>query len=272
MFYFEQINSGVVVARKRGVEEAHGEWILFVDSDDLLLENGVKQLMSLTTVEDVDIVIGRHEGYLFNTSLLLFPDYLEWDEYLYRLYNKTVFSGACTKLFKRELINNCPLAFEYNIPRSEDALMNLAIARVNRKKVSCKNTVYYYRKRESSSAHSFKHTFEYCEKLSLIADSMVKGLLPADMELKSGISWRMFYFKKILIDSNFHVDKHHPFVKGIIHRMDELKMFGLTNRLLLSVPSKTVFNFCMCLSKLLRAIRNPSLTASEMRLWLFRWK
>ena len=46
--YFEQCNSGVVVSRKRGVSEAHGEWIMFVDSDDLLLDGAICKMVDLS--------------------------------------------------------------------------------------------------------------------------------------------------------------------------------------------------------------------------------
>ena len=92
--YIEQENCGATTARKRGVDMATGEWITFVDSDDILLVDGVQQLLQLSS--GVDIVIGRFEG---NTSLLKAPDYFEWDEYLYRLYIKSIFCAPWAKLF-----------------------------------------------------------------------------------------------------------------------------------------------------------------------------
>ena len=253
--YFEQCNSGVVVSRKRGVSEAHGEWIMFVDSDDLLLEDGVQQIMLLSS--GVDIAIGIHEG---NTSLLKAPNYFEWDEYLYRLYLKRIHSAVWAKLFKRELFENCSQAFEYKITRAEDALMNLAIGSVNRKKVSiCRNAIYQYRKRESSATHTFKYSFDYCERLSLIADSLVKGLFSADMELRGGINWRMFYYKRALAGNDFQGDNHHPFVKGIISRMNEARVLRLSDRMILYVSNRHAVRACLFLSKFVRRIENPSL-------------
>ena len=37
--YIKQLNSGVSVARNRGIEEANGDYIMFVDPDDCLIDN-----------------------------------------------------------------------------------------------------------------------------------------------------------------------------------------------------------------------------------------
>ncbi len=48
-----QENQGMSTARNRGVEEAQGEYILFVDSDDLLTEGALATLASALTGEDI---------------------------------------------------------------------------------------------------------------------------------------------------------------------------------------------------------------------------
>lgn len=260
VLYIDQSNSGVVVARKRGVEEAHGEWIMFVDSDDLLLEDGVLELMQLST--GVDIVIGISR---VNNSLLKKTDCFEWDEYIYGLYATSIHGGPWAKLFKRELINNCSLAFEYKILRGEDVLMNLAIANVNRKKVPvCKKNIYYYRIRESSTTHIFKYTFDYCENLCSIAEPLVKGSIPADKVLMGGISRGMYFYRKVLAENNFQGDRRHPFVKGIISRMNEAKVLRLSDRMILYVSSRNAVRLCMFLSKFIRRMENPSLFIEDI--------
>ena len=263
--YIEQENFGLTVVRKRGVEAANGKWIMFVDSDDLLLNDGILQLVQQSS--DVDIVVGRHER---NTSLLKSPDYLEWDEYLYGLYIKNVPRVTWAKLFKRELIIKCALAFEYKLRRSQDVLTNLAIANVNRKKVKIfKNAIYYHRIRESSTVHTFKFTFDYCENLCLIADSLVRESIPADKVLKGGIISRMYYYRRILAENNFQGNKHHPFVRGIVNRMNEARVLRLSDRMILYVSSKNAIRLCMFLSKFLskfvRRIEHPSLILEDIK-------
>lgn len=260
VLYIEQGNFGVVVARKRGVDEAHGEWIMFVDSDDILLEDGAQQLMLLSS--GVDIVIGRHEG---NTSLLQAPDYFEWDEYLYKLFIHNTPWGPYAKLFRMELFLNCPLAFEHKFQRDEDMLMNLALAKYNRKKIPiCKKSIYYYRKRVNSTVHTFRFTFDYCENLCSIAESLVRESLPADKFLEGGIDHRIHYYRKVLADKDFKGDRNHPFVKGIIDRMNQAKVLRLSDRMILYVSNRNAVKLCMFLSKFIRRIENPSLFLNDI--------
>jgi glycosyltransferase involved in cell wall biosynthesis len=258
--YLEQDNLGVVEARKRGVEKARGEWIMFVDSDDLLLEDGIQQLMLLSP--GADIVIGRHQT---NSSLLNAPCYYEWDDYLYKLFIHSIPWGPWAKLFKRELISNCSLAFEYNIRRGEDVLMNLAIANNNRKKVPiCHKAVYDYKKRENSTINTYKYTYDYCKNVCSIAESLVCESIPADKLLSGDIINRLYYYKKVLVENNFQSDRHHPFVKGIIRRMNEAKVLRLSDRMILYVSNRNAVKLCMFLSKFIRRIENPSLLIDDI--------
>ena len=51
-----QKNQGVASARNRGVEEAKGEYILFLDSDDYLVPGTISRLLQLATKNKLDVL------------------------------------------------------------------------------------------------------------------------------------------------------------------------------------------------------------------------
>ncbi len=56
---FTQANRGVSAARNRALREAQGDYILCVDSDDLLRPDALEQLCRCASKTDADIVLGR---------------------------------------------------------------------------------------------------------------------------------------------------------------------------------------------------------------------
>lgn len=53
----EQDNQGLSAARNTGLRHASGEYILFVDSDDLILDNSLKEILELCTDSKADLVV-----------------------------------------------------------------------------------------------------------------------------------------------------------------------------------------------------------------------
>lgn len=259
--YIEKENAGVVEARKHGVEEARGEWIMFVDSDDYLLNDCVLELLSVS--EDVDIVVGCHTR---NKQLIGASDYYDREDYLFGLCCRRFPIGPYAKLFRTELFRKCKLAFAYNYNIREDFLMNLALARTNEKKIAVwKKPVYFYRIRMGSAIHSYYFDLDANYDFCSVVDTIVADGLSEDKKRRAMIELRMAYYKIYLNKNDFQGNKNHPFVREIIRLMNEDGAVRLSDRLLLSVSNKRAIKTCHFFNKVIIRIKNPSMIMGDLK-------
>lgn len=57
--YIHKPNGGVSSARNRGIKEAKGEWICYIDADDYFLPEGLKTMVELAEKYNVKVAAGR---------------------------------------------------------------------------------------------------------------------------------------------------------------------------------------------------------------------
>lgn len=168
-----QENKGLSGARNRGMLESKGEFISFVDSDDVLKEDMLEQLMKQMTSEDIDIV----ECWYTNEKQEL--------ELSTPKNVKTIFQGdskealvslckdnivrlnAVAKLFRRQVIVNFPFLEGLFY---EDVYRGIGILKHIRKMVKINYIGYYYRVRQGSIMNrefNIKNLdlFTICDKL-----------------------------------------------------------------------------------------------------------
>lgn len=121
-------NSGVTSARLRGVQEARGEWIGFVDGDDEIEPDMYERLLSNALKYDAQI---SHCGYqmcfpdgrvhyFHNTGAVEKHDTTQALREL--LSGARIEPGLCNKLFRRELFQGWEM--DRSIRINEDLLMN----------------------------------------------------------------------------------------------------------------------------------------------------
>ncbi len=169
---FSQKNSGVTKARAKGVSEAKGEWICFVDSDDLLLQDALKNL--LDHGDNADIVIGQVE---FKGKTWPYPRFNKNFypiDYVRALFNDSVHCGPCARLFASRLFDEMVFKISPEIVNGEDFLMNIRLA-VNATKIRVFDSVVYkyvYRQGSAISKNAYSSLqynliFEKCVWKSL---------------------------------------------------------------------------------------------------------
>lgn len=183
---FSQSNSGVSAARKKGVEFAQGEWIMFLDSDDILLHNALEVLMRNTVGVDVinASIIGTNGRIWIHERLGL----MNHDEYIYSLIDASTYAVPYARLFRRDYVAPDDLNFPANIKVGEDVLMNLKIA----KKISCarniSDVIYCYRNHDLSAMSSYSRSVLYLKRYYELRDRIInteqkKYSLPFDVEM-----------------------------------------------------------------------------------------
>lgn len=266
VYYVEQENCGTTAARRRGVEMAQGVWIMFVDSDDLLMPDAIAGMVN--AAESEDVLIGGNQ-YLGHLSAL--PDCLDRQRYLEMQYARELSASPCAKLFRKSLFDDNALSFPRHINRGEDYLMNLALAINNQLDVCVyKHQVYQVRENLNSTRHTHPFSLDYMLELSELGDGIVKSHIAADVFLRQRVKQRMFFFLEAMEDTHFRSDSRHPFVRDIKRCMNEAGVWRPMDRWLLSVSSpwavKTVWN----LKKVTRRLAHPSLIPGDIKRLLNR--
>lgn len=158
-----QPNSGLVMARKRGLECVEGTYVGFVDGDDSIDSNMYQSLVNELEASGADFVdsglwekgiklVAKVQG-LINISQK--DEKIKFLETVLEPGN-LVYPSTCTKIFRAELITKCYMQIAEDNQIGED-LINLCICVLESNKVALMDSAYYYyRVRNDSMIHSKK--------------------------------------------------------------------------------------------------------------------
>lgn len=139
-------NGGVTAARRRGVEEAKGEYVMFSDSDDQLLPHALCNSYEAIMTNDADEVIAPYQnqyGKIYDTG---HRGFIKAEEIIQDfLAGRNSFPSNCAILFKRSLLDGC-LDIPREIINGEDILFHIRVL-MKLPKVYCiaeSNYIYYH--------------------------------------------------------------------------------------------------------------------------------
>ena len=149
---FHQENGGVSSARNHGIDAALGEYVCFVDSDDLILPTYLETLFETITENDADIATcGYITSYYKNGQVIkqetrepaITGTYSNFGKPLIELQSPAMYSTPFNHLFRKEIIKASNITFP-PIRRGEDDYFVHCFLRAAQSIAICAENLYIY--------------------------------------------------------------------------------------------------------------------------------
>lgn len=152
---FHHDNHGVSYTRNRGISESAGKYVMFVDSDDVLMQ-GWQEFVFSVIDKDLDIIYfsGKLDQKDENKKAIA-----EGIFGIRKEHSLTTMASPCSKIFNKNFLNINSIVFDSNLINGEDALFNLEAA------IKCGSfefvtrSLYQYRIHNTSSTKTFNPQF-----------------------------------------------------------------------------------------------------------------
>lgn len=183
LIVISQTNKGVSVARNIGIQNAQGEYIMFVDSDDWLANNACERAYYNAKEKKCDVLLFSHNK--FNNQSCTSDGRLQ-DLYIELQNKSTTFEESAStlafspcepwgKLYKKELLTENNINFPHNIQAGEDRVFYINVCiHAHSICVLFENLYYYRQNTENSLSKNNKTTLPHLFKTHIAIKKLLK--------------------------------------------------------------------------------------------------
>lgn len=204
--YINKQNEGVATTRNKGLQIATGEYIMFVDSDDIIFPNSLKKIGDILANNQPDFL--RYDFITIDKNgQNLYPNYLAHKRAKYA--NKILSADSfmkhimideyflCMNIFKTSIINQHSIRFKDGCTYNEDTLFILQFMQYSKIHLYTSTLLYGYRKYNDAVTAKFTSK-NYNDVLGVFNDliQLSKISLPSiakNMQFTiQKIGWRLY--------------------------------------------------------------------------------
>lgn len=197
--------SGVSNARNIGIENARGNYICFIDDDDIISTNYLESLLNVVSSKEDVIVVSnvftfhikideKGEDYLTNAFFEDNKDSL--------FHRRSFLSTACCKIIPKKIIGD--YRFNGKFKNGEDSLFMFLLSSNIRNIVKAgSETVYYRRIRKASASRKKRYFFERLKNAISLLIAYTKIYLNKPFDYDS----KLFLSRLVAVVINFNRKK-----------------------------------------------------------------
>lgn len=199
---FSQENLGVSQTRNKGISLSKGEFIYFLDGDDLIENNLLEKANEIFDKKEIDVFsfgydVFRGENRLELSNKKFDSSILTSKEFLKRFFVKDIPQSICSLIVKKEIFKN--LYFKENMVVGEDLEFQIQLLLNNEINIYYSSDMFFhYIRRENSATTTNKMNINYFNIL-LCFENLRKQILK----------------KKIKEFFNYHIEIFFSAINGL---------------------------------------------------------
>jgi len=194
-------NGGVSSARNKGIDEANGSYVLFLDGDDYISDDLIKYLVPICNENEPDIVCWGYD--IVNEDSAILSRYEEKYFYQYKemtgeealkniILTRRMHIWTGSALYKKEFLDRENLRFTEGCSSGEDQEFILKCLSLSSKVIFIPKTLTYYVQRENSLTNVYNiNRFEAIEAIERAAEFIKQKKIDLFLTIKDHIQYEL---------------------------------------------------------------------------------